>query len=137
MMPTAIKRPRFRGRRLFSATVKRIGNDDRVTLELAPGAWLRAIDKLGNVVADSRDERARLWAEIGDELIVSCPAVEPMDEEAISGLVVTTASNGVRLVGRLRYGCVRVGPCHVIPGKRVKPKRAASSPSTLGGFDAG
>ena len=127
MMPPPIKRPRFRGRRTFAATVTRIDDHDLATLELEPGAWLREIDKAGGVVADTRDERVRLWANLGDRLIVSSPAVDPMDEHAVAAVEVVDPSRGPGvLVVRFLRGAIRVGPAHVIPGRKAKPARAAT-----------
>ena len=123
-MPTPIKRPRLRGRRTWSGEVVAIDEWDRAELKLEAGCWERAIDKAGNVLADTRDERRRLFAEIGDRLVLSSPALGPMDEAAVAAVEVIEASNGSRMRVRFVTGAIRVGPVHVLVGRKAKPARS-------------
>ena len=65
MIPTALRRPRTHKRRTFAGRL--IGAE----LAVLRGAWVRSTDRQGDLVADTRDDRAIVRLELGDVAIVA------------------------------------------------------------------
>ena len=61
--------PRVHQRKTFA------GRLTAAELVVLPGAWIRRVDKQGEWLDDKRNDRAALWANLGDVLIVSAKDV--------------------------------------------------------------
>ena len=115
--------PRVHQRKTFA------GRLTAAELVVLPGAWIRRVDKQGEWLDDKRNDRAALWANLGDVLIVSAKDVAndqiaTVEIVSIGALTWTSQSYGVAS----RCGELAAGDVWIMgtSGLRSKPaKRAA------------
>lgn len=96
-------KPRTPTRRTYAGSIT-FGIPGAVNLKVRPGCWLVETDDEGNRTAARRDERARLWAEVGDVLIVSDADVAAEGIAAVSITSIAQAGDvlhGVLVAGEL------------------------------------
>lgn len=113
--------PRKHTRRTFSGSLR---ND---VLVVRRGAHVRTVDKLGDVLEDSKDERAQLWINLGDHVLVA-------DRSLVTDPVAVLEIVRVDFVGwsEARYGvaCRRgtapAGECWVMSMSGLRTYRRAA-----------
>lgn len=102
-----------------------------LVIEVLDGAWQREIDREGNVVATSHDPSAKLWANIGDRLILANSDLE-IDEIAGVEVLGVEGEQGLRV----RVVCGALSPAtsrvHVLPARKARAPRSSRHPSTKG-----
>ena len=93
------KRPKRYARMLYSADVLWF---DRVEMSIRPrtGAWRCVVDSSGDFVSERRDQGARLWANIGDRLVLAGPT--PADTAVFE--VTAVGGGGFTLCLRIMSG---------------------------------
>lgn len=125
--PATSRRPKLHVRRTFSGTL--VDSE----LLIRRGAWIRRVNVEGELVDDSRDERATLWANIGDRLVVSSADLG-IDQVAIVEIVcmldvgyawqrVGVKAYAGRYTDEMPTGDVFINPVNGI--RRTKVQRAA------------
>jgi hypothetical protein len=129
MLTPKTPRPRVHQRRVFSGRVHAFTGVRHLELagvhqlELARGAWRKTVDRDGAEMSAMREARAVLWANLGDQLIVSDA---DLDVDAVACVeVVAVDQRGMPTVMVLA-GAMPTGKCHVMQGFKAKQRKAAA-----------
>lgn len=124
-MTPRTRRPRVHARRVFSGYVASTG-ERTYTLQLARGAWRKTVDADGNEMSAMREARAVLWANLGDQLIVSAA---DLAVDAIACVEVVAVDGGGQPTVVVLAGEIPTGAVHVLAGfkatKQTAKRRAA------------
>jgi hypothetical protein len=96
-----MRRARCTVRRLFQADIS-ARKDALLTLALRSGAYVKAVDHDGNVTSETYDPSARLWANVGDQLIISGPTIG----ETVGVRVVGVRQDGGAIMIAPTYGAI-------------------------------
>lgn len=110
------KSARVRRRKLFSADVAS-RDGARLTLALKVGAHVTCTDADGETLEQRFEPGARLWANIGDQLVLTGPTIA----EAAAARVVGVRQDGGAIMVALTCGAIADGSrtVRVLPAQRL------------------
>lgn len=112
-------RPRVPTRKTFSGSIAP-GIPGVVKLDVRIGCWVVETDAEGNRVSSKRNDRARLWAEVGDVLI--CSATDLELDQVLAVTVTAIGQDGATFSGVIACGSLTPGVREVhVQRLKVRP----------------